>query len=236
MRPSDALRTAAALVYPRRCPFCDRVLGWLPACPDCAGELARLRLAVPRLPTTEHLLKNLTGAAAVWRYDGCVRRAILRFKNGGRACYGQELGAEMARVIFGCNCVWRHGIITFSGVPPLARFDLAVPVPASGRGRGYNPPELLARPLARALGVPLETRALCKTRVTHSQKGLTATERLHNLAGAFRVKDAGRIEGRRVLLVDDVITTGATVSCCASALVKAGALEVFAVTAAQTQR
>src|SRR5699024_3678166 len=78
VRPSDALRTAAALVYPRRCPFCDRVLGWLPACPDCAGELARLRLAVPRLPTTEHLLKNLTGAAAVWRYDGCVRRAILR--------------------------------------------------------------------------------------------------------------------------------------------------------------
>lgn len=235
MKAADAARIAAALVYPRRCPFCDRVLGWLPACPDCAGELACLRRDVPRLPATEHLLRNLAGAAAVWRYDGCVRQAILRFKNGGRACYGEELGAEMAKAIFGCNYVWRHGIIIFNGAPPLARFDLVAPVPSSGRGRGYNPPELLARPIARALGVPLEANALRKTRATHTQKGLSAAERLQNLSGAFCVDEPGRVEGRRVLLVDDVITTGATVSSCATALMKAGALEVFAAAAAQTQ-
>ena len=235
MRCADALRAAASLAFPRRCPFCDRVLGWMPACPDCAGELARLRREVPRLPATEHILRHLSGAAAVWRYDGCVRRAILRFKNGGRACYGEELGAEMARAIFGCNFAWRHGIIIFNGPPPLDRFDLVVPVPSSGRGRGYNPPELLARPLARALGVPLAPAALRKVRPTHSQKGLSAAQRLHNLSGAFCVEDAALVEGRRILLVDDVITTGATVSCCAAALMKAGALEVFAAAAAQTQ-
>lgn len=235
MKPAKALRIAAALVYPRRCPFCDRVLGWMPACPDCAGELARLRRDVPRLPATEHVLRNLTGAAAVWRYDGCVRQAILRFKNGGRACYGEELGAEMARSIFGCNYVWQHGIIIFNGAPPLARFDLVIPVPSSGRGRGYNPPERLARPIARALNLPLDAQALRKVRTTSPQKGLSASQRLQNLTGAFRVETPGDVEGRRILLVDDVITTGATVSCCAAALMKAGALEVFAVAAAQTQ-
>ena len=235
MRPARALRVASALIYPRRCPFCDRVLGWLPECPDCVAELEKLRRAVPRLPATEHILRDLTGAAAVWRYDGCVRQAILRFKNGGRACYGETLGAEMARAVFGCNYDIKHGIITFNGAPPLARFDLVVPVPSSNRGRGYEPPELLARPIARGLGVPLGTRVLCKTRVTHSQKGLSAAQRLQNLRGAFRVEKAARDEGRRVLLVDDVITTGATVSSCAEALMKAGALEVFAVAAANTE-
>ena len=115
-----AAQLAAGLVYPRRCPFCDRVLGWMPDCPDCAAELAKLRRAVPRLPATEHILRDVTGAAAVWRYDGCVRQAILRFKNGGRACYGETLGAEMARAVFGCNYDIKRGIITFNGVPPLA--------------------------------------------------------------------------------------------------------------------
>ena len=235
MRPARVLRVAAALVYPRRCPFCDRVLGWLPDCPDCAAELAKLRRAVPRLPATEHILRDVTGAAAVWRYDGCVRQAILRFKNGGRACYGESLGAEMARAVFGCNYDLHHGIITFNGALPLARFDLVVPVPSSARGRGYEPPELLARPIARGLGVPLGARVLCKTRATHTQKGLSAAQRLQNLRGAFRVESAAKVEGRRVLLVDDVITTGATVSSCAEALMKAGALEVFAVAAAHTE-
>ena len=227
---------AAALAYPRRCPICDRVLGWLPDCPDCAAELARLRRTIPRLPASEHILRDVSGAAAVWRYDGCVRRAILRFKNGGRACYGETLGAEMARAVFGCNYVVRHGIIIFNGAPPLARFDLVVPVPASGHARGYNPPELLARPLAQALNAPLQPHALRKCRATHTQKGLSAAQRLQNLSGAFQVRDARLVEGRRILLVDDVITTGATVSCCAAALMKAGALEVFAVTAANTER
>ena len=230
-----AAQLAAGLVYPRRCPFCDRVLGWMPDCPDCAAELAKLRRAVPRLPATEHILRDVTGAAAVWRYDGCVRQAILRFKNGGRACYGETLGAEMARAVFGCNYDIKRGIITFDGAPPLARFDLVVPVPASDRGRGYEPPELLAGPLARALGVPLEKGALRKARATHPQKGLSAAERMKNLQGAFRVRNAQCIEGRRILLVDDVITTGATVSACAGALMKAGALEVFAVAAAHTE-
>ncbi|HJA24656.1 MAG TPA: ComF family protein [Candidatus Fournierella merdigallinarum] len=236
MRAADGLRLVAALLYPRRCPFCDRVLGGLEECPHCARAQAKLRLTTPRLPETEHTFRHLTGAAALWRYSGCVQGAILRMKNAGRACYGQELGAAMARGIFGCTFSVRHGIIVFDEPFSLARFDLIVPVPTARRDRGYNPPALLARPLARALGVPLDEKALEKSRATHTQKGLTAAQRLKNLRGAFRVPDAARVEGRRVLLVDDVITTGATVSACAEALMQAGALEVFAVAAAETKQ
>ena len=236
MKAADGLRLAAALVYPRRCPFCDRVLGDVEECPRCAPEQARLRLPVPRLPETEHTFRHLSGAAALWRYSGCVQGAVLRMKNAGRACYGEELGAVMARDIFGCTFSVRHGIIVFDKPFSLARSDLIVPVPTRRRDRGYNPPALLARPLARALGVPTDEKALEKCRATHTQEGLTAAQRLQNLRGAFRVPDAGRVEGRRVLLVDDVITTGATVSACAEALTRAGALEVFAVAAAETRQ
>ena len=235
MRAALAARLAKNLVYPRRCPFCDRVLGLAPGCPACEAALERLRLGTPRLPEGEHLFRDLSGAAAIWRYGGRVRRAILRFKNGGRACYGEELGARMARDLFGCNFTVRHGIILFDGPPALKRFDLVVPVPSSTPARGYSPPALLAEPIARALGVPLETRALQKTRPAHTQKGLSAAGRLRNLRGAFRVTDPALVDGRRVLLVDDVITTGATVSSCAGALAAAGALEVFAAAAAETQ-
>lgn len=235
MTPRQTMRTLAALVYPRRCPFCDRVLGAVSDCPHCAAELERLRLAVPRLSEGEHLMYSLSGAAAAWRYSDCVRSALLRFKDGGRACYGAELGARMARELFGCNFIVQHGIINFNGTPPLARFDLVIPVPASDRSRGYNPAELLARPLAEALGIPLRTDVLRKKHLTHTQKGLSAQERMRNLRGAFEVCDFDAADGRRVLLVDDVITTGATVSSCAETLMRAGALDVFAAAAAETQ-
>ena len=95
-----AARIVKNLLYPRRCPFCDRVLGFAPGCPACETALAALRLSPPRLPESEHLFRDLSGAAAVWRYSGRARQAILRFKNGGRACYGEELGARMARELF----------------------------------------------------------------------------------------------------------------------------------------
>ncbi len=223
------------LLFPRRCPFCGAVLGFLTRCPDCEPELKRLKLMVPRLPESEHCFDHLSGAASVCRYDGCVRRAILLMKNGGKPYYAKELGVWMAAVIFGCTFRQQRGIILLDQGPVLRRFDLVVPVPSGDKKRGYNLPDHLAKPLAWALDTPLRCDLLYKKRQTEKQEGKTARQRMLNVKDAYGVRDARAVEGLRVLLVDDVITTGATVSNCAKALREAGALDVFAVSLAETQ-
>lgn len=93
----------------------------------------------------------------------------------------------------------------------------------------------MARPLAKAVGVPLAANALGRTRTGRHQAGLSLDERLVNVAGAFRVLEPDNVDGKRVLLVDDVITTGATAAACAQALLDAGAQSVFAVALATVE-
>jgi ComF family protein len=111
--------------------------------------------------------------------------------------------------------------------------DLVVPVPLH-RGRlgqrGYNQALELARPLARAWQLPLSLQALHRVRATAAQSELTAPERRRNVRGAFAARD---VAGRRVLLVDDVITTGSTVREAARTLLAAGASEVRVLAAAR---
>ena len=215
MRP---LRSLRLLVYPRRCPFCGRVLGRVLACPDCAPELEDLRRrAGMRLDPAKHYLGRLQGAAAPYRYEGRVRGAILRAKYNGEPWTADELGLELPRLLFGSEK-------TLCGMEPRPTpvsggalgYDCIVPVPASGRARGYNVPERLARPLAEALGMPLLPHALRRTRHKKRQAGLSLDERMANVAGVFAA-DPAQVEGKRVLLVDDVITTGATAAACTQA-------------------
>lgn len=234
---SRTLRQLRWVLYPRRCPFCDRVLGSVPICPDCAAELETLRRKPSmRLRGSEHYLGRLDGAAAPYRYSGCVRRAVLRAKYQGAPWAAEELGVEMARLLFGSPVAMWGFQPQPEPVPGLDRsYDAVIPVPASSRARGYNVPEQMARPLARAVGVPLEPQALCRVRSTRRQEGLTLDERLANVAGAFRVHGPERVEGKRLLLVDDVLTTGATAAACAQALLDAGAQSVFAVALATVE-
>ena len=91
--PRRILRGARQLVYPRRCPFCDQVLGSVPVCPDCAAELEELRRKPGmRLDASQHYLGELTGAAAPFRYEGCVRRGILHTKYHAAPWAAVELG------------------------------------------------------------------------------------------------------------------------------------------------
>ncbi|MGH9542305.1 MAG: ComF family protein [Terriglobales bacterium] len=111
---------------------------------------------------------------------------------------------------------------------PVSGVDLVVPVPLGpgrGRRRGFNQSEAIARHLARRRGWRLAARALARRRETLPQAGLSAEERKENVRGAFRAR-AELVAGRRVLLVDDVLTTGATARACAVALKSAGARAV----------
>ncbi len=229
-RPLWLLRQARQLVYPRRCPFCGRVLGFLPVCEECAPELDALRRTPTlRLSSDLHLLRDLDGAAAPYRYSGLVRQAVLTAKYHNAPWAAEELGVEMARLLFGAEVTMRGAEPTPSPVAGYERgYHLILPVPPSGRRRGYNVPERMARPLAAALGVPLRTDLLRRVRSSRKQEGLSFEERLENVANVFQAAHPEQLENKRILLIDDVITTGATISACARTLMQAGAESVYA--------
>jgi len=114
-------------------------------------------------------------------------------------------------------------------------FDLIVPVPLGRkriRERGYNQVALIARPLSMAMKIAYAPDALMRERETLSQVGLSRNDRRNNVCGAFRAKKHF-VNGRIVLVIDDVATTGSTLSSCAEALYAAGARDVFALTLAR---
>jgi ComF family protein len=113
--------------------------------------------------------------------------------------------------------------------------DLIIPVPlglARLKERGYNQSNLLARPLSLAVGIPFQPNGLIRVRETCSQVGLTFTQRRENVSGAFQALSRN-VSGRRVLVVDDVATSCATLDACAIALIKAGSTGVSALTLAR---
>jgi len=123
-------------------------------------------------------------------------------------------------------------------MPLDQRFDLVIAMPMHWRKRwerGFNQAALLAQPLAKHYGLKLATN-LRRKRYTKSQAGLTEAQRQQNLKNSFCVRRAGQIAGKRVLLVDDVLTTGATLRAAASALKSAGAAHVSALTLARVDR
>lgn len=152
-------------------------------------------------------------------FNGTLRAALLRLKYKGDLAMGEVLARPMIQILNKIS--W-----------PI---DFVVPVPsgiARQRERGYNQAALLARPLALATGLSYRPQALVKVRETRSQVGLTARERQSNVAEAFQAQPR-LVEGRRVLVVDDVTTSGATLDACGEALLTGGALEVYGLTLAR---
>ncbi len=154
-------------------------------------------------------------------YDGALRELIHLFKYGRMKPLAKPLGGYLA-----------------SALPRDQQFDLVVPMPLHWRRRwqrGFNQSELLARLIARRCGIPL-VNAVRRTRATQAQAGLSNARRRENVAGAFRVRKPQKVQGRRILLIDDVMTTGATASACAVALKRAGAGTVTLLALARVDR
>jgi ComF family protein len=154
-------------------------------------------------------------ARAVARYDDTARRLVHRLKYGDRLELARALGTMMAR----------------AGAELLADADVIVPVPLHRSRlwwRRFNQAMALAGVVSRTSGVPCDPFLLARVKRTRSQVGLTRNQRGDNLQGALRVPaDAKpRLHGKRVLLVDDVVTTGATANACSRALLRGGAVAV----------
>lgn len=124
-------------------------------------------------------------------------------------------------------------------LPELGSVDVLLPVPLHWTRRlrrGFNQAELLAREISRLMKIPVDAKALRRTRPTPSQAGLSRGQRRENLRGVFAVMEPERVRGLSVTVIDDVMTTGTTVAACAEALKKAGASRVTALTAARVKR
>ncbi len=156
---------------------------------------------------------TIDGIRAVAYFEGNLRSAIHRFKYDG----AQALAGPLAQLL-----------VEYQKDNQLPA-DVIVPVPLHPHReaeRGYNQSALLARVLSSHLGVPATETALARVRATTPQVSLDAIERHSNVAGAFRAR-VHEVTGRRVLLIDDVCTTGATMESCSQALKSAGARSVW---------
>ncbi len=204
---------AAGLLAPPRCAACDAPLGRATAlCPTCAGTVRRAPVAAARGPI------EVVVAAAL--YGGAVEVAVRRLKYDKRPDLARPLGHLV------------RAALRDAGV----RADVVVPVPLHPRRlaeRGYNQAALLAAHVADELDAPHAARALARVRPTLQQARCDRDARLANVDGAFAARPGAVLSGLRVALVDDVITTGATLSACAGALRAAGAASVVAVVLAR---
>lgn len=238
----QALAEQAALaLYPRRCPFCGVLLGpdavqgtVCPACFDATDK--RLVHLPPRLPETEHAFYAVQSAVAAYYYSGEVRHAILACKRGGELWRARELADRMAVLIWGAMPSRVPGCRPAAPAPAgLPRYHCIVPVPPREPLPGTaGMPLLLARRLGILMQIPVLT-PLYSTRPLQPQKELSRAQRLANKKDAYACRPGTDLTGRRVLLVDDIITTGATVSACALALLQAGANEVTAAAVAAAE-
>lgn len=186
-----------------------------PVCDGCGSPFPYDPGPAVRCPACMARPRAFARARAACLYDAASRGPILMFKHGDRT--------DLA-VLFG------HWLERAAG-ELLAEADAVVPVPLHRwrlLRRRYNQAAELARPLARRAGLAYLPDALGRQRPTESQGGKSAGGRRRNVAGVFAVPEARRrqVEGRRILLVDDVLTTGATAHACARALLAAGAAQV----------
>lgn len=207
------------LLFPPKCVLCGNVLesGEQDLCKDC-------RLDAPEYPNRKIKLQFLDSFAAVWYYEGSVRKSLLRYKFYGARSNALSYGRLLAMKLLeeypdGFDC------LTWVPVSPLRKLR-----------RGYDQVEELAKAVGRELDmvpVPL----LKKVRHNRPQSGIHGeAERRANVLGAYCVPDPAQAAGKKILLLDDILTTGATAGECARVLLTAGAKEVHCAAVAAARK
>lgn len=203
------LKIIANLLFPPKCLLCRTVLedDELDLCHSC-------RIEAPECPISQKKLPFIDSWASVWYYEESVRRSILRYKFYGArsyaASYGRLLAMKLAQLHPEGN-----DVLTWVPISKLRKLR-----------RGYDQVELLADAVGKELGLK-PVCLLKKIRNNPPQSGITGTaQRRANVLGVYQIVQPELVQGKRILLLDDVITTGATLGECARVLLTAGAKEV----------
>lgn len=211
-------------LFPPKCILCNRLLlrEEQEFCQECAKEQPEYPYGKDK-PNPNKRVRHVSAFTAVWYYEGMVRKSILGYKFYRRKNLAQKYGVRMAERLRA------HG---------MENFDVLTWVPVSTirkLERSYDQSELLAEIISRELGIA-SVRCLRK-RHTRRQSGLqNEAARAANVAGAFRAVNPEQFRGKRILLVDDILTTGATMQECARTLLTAGAAEVNGVCIAAARK
>lgn len=233
------MKTGLNILYPRQCLGCGRSdpKPFQYICWDCWSDTLKVEppfcdcCGDPVSGSIEHRFicyacssnnPAFKKARSATRYDGVIGEALRKLKY--EAAFW--LSPDLSQLMFQCVQVEY----------PDATFDLILPVPlyrVRYRERGYNQSEILAKELSRAMNLPFSKNILRRIKPTISQTNLTAKERLSNVVGAFKCKKEKRLKDQHILLVDDVMTTGATVDACAKALKRGGVASVSVITVAR---
>lgn len=196
------------LVFPAKCVLCEQVLK------RCESDFcSNCRKTITPLPPPKLKLKYIKKWTALWHYDPPIRESIIRFKFNNHPTYGTTYGRYLAAKL-SCEEI---------------DFDIVTSVPLSKKRkwkRGYDQTRIIAESISEVSGKPYIV-TLRKIRHTKPQSLLSgAAERKANILGSYAAKDSERFAGKRILIVDDVVTTGATVSECARVLLTAGAKNI----------
>jgi competence protein ComFC len=208
-------------IYPPVCLSCkERFEGTSPVCELCSCKLeAALRVIVQEKEEDFQHLKGdmfFDGIVTCWEYTTQIENLIhyLKYERGKRT--GRFLGVAAAKGMADYFRIFENPVL--------------VPVPLHKiryRERGFNQAEIICRSLGSPMSIPVQTDILVRTRNTSTQTKLDAEERHENVRDAFRIRDKKSIEGRQIILVDDVITTGATMNSCSKCLKQGGADKVI---------
>jgi ComF family protein len=236
----NALDALASVLFPAPCRICTNPLlraGRIPICDACLASFERIAdpmcdlcgrpFASPVAAQASQPLCRLcrAGFYAFDRartfaiYNDALAGAILMMKYDEVTRLGNWFADRLAELI--------------SSTPNEWRAEVVVPVPlhiSRQRERGYNQAELIARPLAKRLGLALKPRLLVRTKPRPPQLVLSRTDHWKSVRGAYATRESSRVDNLRVLLVDDVMTTGATLDACSRGLKRAGASAVFGLT------
>ena len=206
------------LLFPRKCILCRRVLRRteIGLCGGCRRD-------VEQYASGKRKFQFLDSMTAVWYYEENVRRSIVRYKFYGARFLAKDLGRQLAMRILQEDL--EYDLITWVPVSRWRKFR-----------RGYDQVELLAKNTGRELGQrPL--RCLKKIRNNRKQSTLRdAAQRRANVLGVYRITDPELVAGKKILLLDDVLTTGATAGECARVLLTAGAKEVHCAVLAASRK
>lgn len=238
LAPLETCRAILSLFYPPLCVICSADIGpgeYLcdacqakaprikpPFCEKCSEPFASAISGSFSCANCAHRTLHFDAAVAVYRSRGIVRKLVHDLKYGHQAHLRHPVADWLGQTLDDPRLRGR-------------RFDMLVPVPlhpARERKRGFNQAQLLAGLLSAQIFVPVRS-ALERVRYTTTQTAFDRAERMENLRDAFRLRKKVNVRDSRVLLIDDVLTTGSTLSECARVLKKAGALSVHAATAAR---